>query len=87
MELVAEQGNLNVQLDEMRIAKEGKLFGRSIRESEVHSRFGLLVLAVKQVAGKMIFNPEADYKLEGDDIIILMGKRNDIERFRAEFEH
>jgi voltage-gated potassium channel len=85
MELVAEQGNLNVQLDEMRVAQACQLLGKSIRETNAHSAFRLLVLAIKQASGKMIFNPEADYKLELDDIIILMGKKSDIERFCHEF--
>lgn len=85
MELVAEQGNLNVQLDEMRITKGCQLLGKSIRETNAHSQFRLLALAVKQASGKMVFNPEADYVLESDDIIILMGKKSDIERFCHEF--
>ena len=85
MELVAEQGNLNVQLDEMRVGETCKLRGRSIRDTNAHSEFRLLVLAIKQASGKMIFNPEADYKLELGDIIILMGKKSDIERFCHEF--
>ena len=85
MELVAEQGNLNVQLDEMRVGEVCQLLGKSIRDTNAHSQFRLLVLAIKQSSGKMIFNPEADYKLERDDIIILMGKKSDIERFCKEF--
>jgi voltage-gated potassium channel len=81
MELVAEQGNLNVQLDEMLISTACQLLGKSIRETNAHSQFRLLVLAIKQASGKMIFNPEAEYKLEIGDIIILMGKKSDIERF------
>ena len=85
MELVAEQGNLNVQLDEMRVGEPCQLLGKSIRDTNAHSQFRLLVLAIKQSSGKMIFNPEADYKLELGDIIILMGKKSDIERFCGEF--
>jgi len=85
MELVAEQGNLNVQLDEMRVGSDCPLLGKSIRETNAHSQFRLLVLTVKQASGQMVFNPEADYKLERDDIIILMGKKSDIERFCQEF--
>jgi voltage-gated potassium channel len=84
MELVAEQGNLNVQLDEMQVKEPCMLLGKSIRETSAHSQFRLLVLAVKQASGKMIFNPEADYRLEKDDIIIVMGKKSDIERFQME---
>jgi voltage-gated potassium channel len=85
MELVAEQGNLNVQLDEMRVTEACQLLGKSIRETNAHSQYRLLVLAVKQATGMMIFNPGADYVLELGDIIILMGKKSDIERFCKEF--
>ena len=84
MELVAEQGNLNVQLDEMQIDENCRLLGTSIRDTQANSQFGLLVLAIKHASGQMTFNPKADYALEQDDIIILMGKRSDIERFQAE---
>ena len=85
IELVAEQGNLNVQLDDMKIGAACQLLGKSIRETNAHSEFRLLVLAIKQDSGKMIFNPEASYVLELGDIIILMGKKSDIERFCGTF--
>jgi voltage-gated potassium channel len=85
IELVAEQGNLNVQLDEMRMGDRCTLLGKSIRETNAHSEFRLLVLAIKQASGQMIFNPQADYTLQRDDIIILMGKKSDIERFCQKF--
>lgn len=86
MELVAEQGNLNVQMDEMRVTPSGKLAGLTVRDTDAHSRFGLLLLAVKQASGNMKFNPAADYPLAAGDIIIVMGRRDDIERFRGEFQ-
>lgn len=84
MELMAEQGNLNVELDELEVAAGTPLVGRSIRDTEAHRKFGLLLLSVKQASGSMIFNPEAEYKLAPGDIVILMGRSSDIERFRAE---
>ena len=84
MELVAEQGNLNVQLDEMKVAAACQLLGKSIRETNAHSEFRLLVLAVKQDSGKLIFNPEDGYVLELGDIVILLGKYGDIDRFCTE---
>ena len=85
MELVAEQGNLNVELDELTIAANSALAGKTIRETEAHRQFGLLLLSVKQASGSMVFNPEAEYQLAGGDTVILMGRSSDIERFRAEY--
>jgi voltage-gated potassium channel len=85
MELVAEQGNLNVELDELVVSADSPLVGRSIRDTEAHRKFGLLLLSIKQASGAMVFNPEAEHQLAAGDIVILMGRSSDIERFRSEF--
>lgn len=85
MELVAEQGNLNVEMDELTISTSSPLVGKSVRDAEAARKFRLLVLAIKQVSSVMIFNPEADYVFAAGDILIVMGKTVDIGRFRAEF--
>jgi voltage-gated potassium channel len=85
MELFAEQGNLNVEMDELYLAAESPLIGMSIRESEAHHRFGLLVLAVKRSGGVMTVNPPADFRWECGDIGIVLGVAPEIARFRAEY--
>jgi voltage-gated potassium channel len=86
MELMAEQGNLNVELDELAIAGGSRLVGMMIRDSEAHRKFGLLLLSIKQASGSMLFNPDAEYKLQAGDIVIVMGRSSDIERFRADYK-
>lgn len=84
MELFAEQGNLNVEMDELHFPAGSPLVGKSIRESEAHHRFGLLVLAVKRSGGGMSVNPSADFRLESGDIVIVLGKAEEIARFKVE---
>lgn len=85
MELFAEQGNLNVEMDELHFRPGCRLVGKSIRESEAHHRFGLLVLAVKRLGGGMSVNPQADFRWEAGDIVIVLGKAEEIARFKAEY--
>ena len=85
MELVAEQSNLDVELDELAIGGDSPLVGKSIRQTEAHAKYGLLLVSIKQSSGAMIFNPDADQLLAQGDIIILMGRYTDIERFRADY--
>jgi voltage-gated potassium channel len=85
MELVAEQGNLDVELDELHLPEGSSLVGRSVRDSEAHHRFGLLVLAVKRASGEMTVNPQADFQFQAGDIIIVLGKPSDMARLRDEF--
>jgi voltage-gated potassium channel len=82
LELLAETGNLNLELDEFRIAAGAGLVGKTVRETEAHRQFGLLLLAVKQAHAGMIFNPPAEYELQVGDVVVLMGPAEKVEQFR-----
>ncbi len=85
IERVWEDTNLDVELDEITIGESSELVGVSVRETQARRRHGLLVVAIKQVGGEMIFNPDGDQKFTGGDIAVLMGGHEDIIRFRNQF--
>lgn len=85
VELVAESTQLDVELDEMLVAPNSRLINKTIRQTEAHSRFHLLVVAVKREDGAMEFNPDAEFQFAPGQILILMGHHADIDRFRREF--
>jgi voltage-gated potassium channel len=85
LELLAEQGNLNVEIDELKVVAESPLAGQTVGESQVHRQFNLLVLAVKEVAGTLALSPSADYRFQAGEIAIVLGKPADISRFRDAF--
>jgi voltage-gated potassium channel len=85
MDLIAQQGNLDLELDEISVPAGSKLIGISVRDSEAHREHHLLVLAVKQFNGKMIFHPDADYHFEQGDVVIVLGDSENILRFRKQY--
>ena len=85
MEFVDGRSVLDVEVAEMRVATTSSLAGRSIRESDIGKKHQLLVVGVKQVIGDIVFNPGADFEIRAGDILIVMGRVDDIERFRVEF--
>jgi voltage-gated potassium channel len=82
LELFAEHSNLNVEIDEFTIREESPLVGRTVGECEVHRRYGLLVLAIKQASGTLVFSPTAGQQFHAGEIVIVLGKSDDISRFR-----
>jgi trk system potassium uptake protein TrkA len=63
-------------------APEG-FVGKSLRELKVLSRYNLNVIAVRQLKPeKVVINPTARYGVKGGDVIIVLGKRKDIERLK-----
>jgi voltage-gated potassium channel len=84
MELVAESSFTDLELDEVKVVPSGKLVGVSVHETEAHRR-RLLVVAVKQRDGSMLFNPDGSYTFQADDVLMVMGHEKDIQRFRTEY--
>ena len=84
IELVAGRHVTEVQVDELTIPPGSHLVDRTVRDSETRSRHGLLIVGVRHPGGELIFNPGADTVFQGGDTVIVMGQRDDIERFRVE---
>jgi len=63
-------------------AVPAKLVGKSLREIKLRTKYNLLVVAVKDIMqDKFYLMPNADYKLVPDSLMVIMGRRNDIEKF------
>lgn len=85
LELVAGKSTLDVEIDEMVIPSGSLLAGQTVSQAEARRKHGLLFVAVRRGAGQMVFNPDDDFRFETADTIIVMGKSDDIGRFRAEY--
>ncbi len=85
IEMVNESSFAELELEEFLIKPANRLIGVSVSETEELRRHKLLVIAVKDDQGSLIFSPTADYRFEQGDTVMLMGHAEDIERFCAEF--
>ncbi|MCA9147066.1 MAG: potassium channel protein [Planctomycetaceae bacterium] len=86
IELVSQSDFFDVELDEITLPENCKLVGVTVSATEAHRKHRLLVVAVKQADASMIFNPGAEYVFKAGDIAIVMGRAEDIQRFRDAFE-
>ena len=81
IDLLAERTFLDFEMDELFIPASSTLVGKSVGDSELNYKHKLLVVAVKQTDGSMVFNPGGSYVFNDGDIAIVMGKRMDIQGF------
>ncbi len=63
--------------------KVNKLIGKSLIDSNIRKDYGAIIVAIKKVSGDMIFNPMPSEKLEGGDVIVILGKKEDLKRMRT----
>ncbi|MBN1945741.1 MAG: TrkA family potassium uptake protein [Bradymonadales bacterium] len=71
----------------MDIVAPAAFHGRSLVSLKIRNRFGLFVIAIKRQDGAtFIFLPGPDQVIEPGDILVMIGKENDILRIRDEPE-
>jgi trk system potassium uptake protein TrkA len=55
------------------------MVGKNLKELEIRAKFGCNVMAIKH-GNKMNISPDATERLTEDDILVIVGERNDLTR-------
>ena len=83
LDVVTRIGDVELDLEEVVVKKGSYLESISLVEAQIPSKTGLIVLAIQEnTNGQMIFNPPVDYIFEIGDILIVLGKEEQIEKLK-----
>jgi voltage-gated potassium channel len=74
IELAAHQQSLELQMEEVTVPASSPCTGGTLRASGLIGQPGIIVVAIKRVSGKMLFNPGADETLEAGDSVIALAE-------------
>ena len=78
---IATMGNkLGLILEEAEVGTKSDLIGKNLIDSQLRQNFGVIIVAIKKMSGQMIFNPLPSETLEAGDVIVVIGKREDLKR-------
>ena len=81
--LRSTQGNLRVH--QIRVDEKSAIVGQTLLESQLKSKYNLLVLGSQTPTREVLFNPPPDQRLEAGMVLIVMGDMDDIARARNDF--
>jgi voltage-gated potassium channel len=81
IEITTRRQSLELRMDELEICEGSSLIGKSLEDSEIRQRYGLIIVAVKKDSGKMIFNPVANYVIQKGDKLIALGEDENVSKF------
>jgi voltage-gated potassium channel len=84
-ELVTHRTSLAIEMDELPILATHALAGRSVRDADIKRRTGVIVVAIKRADGQLVFPPSGDEVLAPGDSVVFLGRRDNLEQFRAQF--
>lgn len=65
--------NLELQLEEIRVAGNSSLVGKSLINSSIRKELGIIIVGIKK-ADKMFFNPSPSTEIEAGDTLITLGE-------------
>ncbi len=83
LEVMTRGEGLAIQMEEIDIPETSAFSGKSLAEAGIPQRTGLIVLAVRHIKEKKWnFNPGPDYILTRDDMMIVLGEPEKIEKLR-----
>ena len=83
LELVMHDEELELWMEEMKIAIDAPLAGRAIGAANIRGATGANILAVRQRTGKLVVGPAPDTQLEAGDILVALGTRKQVETLRV----
>jgi trk system potassium uptake protein TrkA len=67
----------------MELAPPKEFIGKSLAQLHLRSRHHVNVILVREVIPeKMVINPTADFVVKDSDVLVVLGKRKDIEKIK-----
>ncbi len=73
-------GSLGLTLEEATVMPGSELVGKSLINSHLRRDFGIMIVAIKKSSNSMVFNPGPNAVIEAGDVIVSVGKQEDMAR-------
>jgi voltage-gated potassium channel len=74
VQLATSSDNLELNMEQVRIADGAALAGRTILEGNLRQRFGVVVVGIQRADGRMEFNPAPDVRMQVGDFLVVLGR-------------
>jgi len=72
VQLATRSGHLDLSMEQVRVRDQSGLVGRSILDTGIRQKFGVIVVGIQRTDGTMEFNPAPESViLAGDELVVL----------------
>ncbi len=83
LDVVTKVGDVELDLEEVIVKSGSYLENKNLIEAQIPNKTGLIVLAIKKFEdGKMIFNPHGSYTFKIGDVLIVLGREEQVDKLR-----
>ncbi len=78
MQLATSSENLDLNMEQVRIEPRSPLAGKSILDTNLRQRFGVVVVGIQRADGHMEFNPAPEIVMEPGDHLVVLGRASSL---------
>ncbi|HDP80125.1 MAG TPA: potassium channel protein [Spirochaetes bacterium] len=80
VDIALMDNHLGLVMEEAHVRDNSPIAGKNLIDSNLRKDFGVIIVAIRKSTGDMIFNPTSQEKLESGDIVVVLGKKEDVIR-------
>jgi voltage-gated potassium channel len=80
MSVATSSEGMDIRIEELEVKEGSSLSNSTLRDCELRQKVGVIVLGIHKKDGQMLFTPPSDSKIEPGDILIAIGKSEELER-------
>jgi voltage-gated potassium channel len=73
VQLATGAGHLDLSMEQVRVTSDSPLVGKSLVESGIRQKFGVIIVAIKRADNNMEFNPPPEAVIRGGDELVVLG--------------
>ena len=81
LDFAAESMGLDVMIEQFQVDARAEVVGKTLHDLMLRKDAGVMVLAVRNPDGNMVFNPPADTPISAGEFLIAMGKQAHLRAF------
>ncbi len=78
---IVMQSDQTIEIGEFYISKGSKYANKKIKDTDIRSKYNIIIIAIITKDKKTIFNPKADDIIEEGSTLICVGRKEDMEEF------
>ena len=83
LDVVTKVGDVEMDLEEVIVKKGSYLENKDLIAAQIPNKTGLIVLAIQRNEDKkMLFNPPGNYTSETNDVLIVLGREEQVDKLR-----
>lgn len=83
LDIATRMGDIELDLEEVTVKAGSYLADKTLLEAQIPNKTGLIVLAIKKIEdNKMLFNPQTDYTFKLGDVLIVLGREDQVDKLR-----